>query len=369
MKTRRLSILFAAGGTGGHLYPAIAIADEIKRRNPAVLITFVGTRGKIEERIVPQYGHRFSTIWISGLPRGLSPGTILFPLKVVTSVLQSLFLIMRLRPQVVVGTGGYVCGPPLYVATVMKKPTLIQEQNQYPGITTRLLASKVTEVHITFDGSRRFLKRKDNVRLSGTPTRAAIGTVSRKDGAAFFNLESEKTTLLVVGGSQGAAAINSAMAKILPAVVASGIQVLWQTGESDYERIAHSLGSPEGVRLFKFIESMEFAYAASNLVVCRSGATTLAELMRVGLPSVLVPYPFAAADHQTQNAKAMVDKGASILCREEEIEQQLQSIILTLVKDPVRLQQLASKTRNLGSLHATEVVADAVLRLAGEVNE
>jgi len=362
-----LSVLFAAGGTGGHLYPAIAIADEIKRRYPDALITFVGTRGKIEERIVPQCGYNFSRIWISGLARRLAPETLLFPLKLVVSLVQSLVLISRLRPRVIVGTGGYVCGPPLYVASMLRKPTLIQEQNNFPGITTRLLSPKVTEVHISFEGSRRYLKRQNNVHLSGTPTRAAIGSVSRRDGAAFFDLRPEKKTVLVVGGSQGAAAINSGMAHIIPSITAAGVQVLWQTGEADFERIEHGLGSPAGVRLFTFIEKMEYAYAASDLVVCRSGATTIAELMRSGLPSVLIPYPLAAADHQTHNAKAMVEKGASVMCREQDIEHHLLEIITSLLNNPVSLEQLAATARRLGSVRATETVTDAILRLAGHI--
>jgi UDP-N-acetylglucosamine--N-acetylmuramyl-(pentapeptide) pyrophosphoryl-undecaprenol N-acetylglucosamine transferase len=369
LKRRGACILFACGGTGGHLYPAVAVADEIKRRKPDADIMFVGTKGKIESRVVPLHGYRFRTIWVSGIPRQLKLASILFPLKVLVALVQSYMIVRKIRPAVVVGTGGYVCGPPLYVANLLGVPTLIQEQNSHPGLTTRLLAPRATQVHISFEASRTLLKRQDNIRLTGNPTRSTIGGVPRNEGAMFFGLDPGRKTLLVFGGSQGAIPINRAILRILSDLTSMGAQILWQTGDGDFENIkrlltAQAMTQPERVCIHGFIERMENAYAASDLAVCRAGATTLAELMQAGLPSVLVPLPSAAADHQTANAKSMAEAGASIVCSEERMEENLLDIIVGLIRDPSRLLDMAQHARSLGRTDATAVLADAVLDLA-----
>lgn len=364
-------IVFAGGGTGGHLFPAIAIADEIRKTTPDAEITFIGTRHKIEARVVPQHGFKFEAIWVGGFRRKLTPDNILFPVKLVVAIVQSFFLMKRIRPHVVVGTGGYVCGPPVFVASMLGIPTLIQEQNSFPGVTTRVLASRVNQVHLSFESSRSYLKRSDNVRFSGNPTRGTIGSVSRADGAAFFSLDQSKTTLLVFGGSLGASSINSAVLKILPHLVSKGIQVVWQTGEMVYpgmeteaDRLFGTLGS--AVKVQKFIENMEYAYAACDLAICRAGATTVAELTRAGVASILIPYPHAAADHQTENAKAMVQAGAAVMIRDAEMNTKLPDTIGALISDPERLRVMRAKALSLGNPGATPTLARAVLDLANE---
>lgn len=209
-----LRLVFAGGGTGGHLFPAIAVADEIKERHPDAAILFVGTKGRIEATVVPARGYEFVTIWISGFRRRLSAATFLFPLKVIVSMVQSIRLLRRRRPELVIGTGGYVCGPVVCAAQLLGIPTLIQEQNSYPGVTTRMLAPRATEVHLTFEESRRYLKRQSNVLITGNPTREIIGTVRREAGASAFGIDGTKRTVLVFGGSLGASSINLSLIHI-----------------------------------------------------------------------------------------------------------------------------------------------------------
>ena len=365
----KLAFLFAGGGTGGHLYPAVAIAEELRLLSPDAEIVFAGTKGKIEERVVPKRGYRFAAIWISGFRRTLTPATLLFPLKVLVATVQSLILIRKLRPAVVIGTGGYVCGPPVFAASLLGIPTLIQEQNSYPGATTRLLAPRVSEVHLTFENTRRYLKRKDNVKVSGNPVRSGVGAVSRQEGAGFFRLQPDRTTLLVFGGSLGATSLNKAMLGILPEIIARDVQVIWQTGQSDYTAAREFvLTAGEKVsantRVHRFVERMENAFAACDLALCRSGASTIAELTLAGIPSVLVPYPFAAADHQTENARAMAEGGAAVLCKDSELETELLPLVMGLLEDPARRQAMGNRAKMLARPDAARVLAQAVLGLA-----
>lgn len=365
MSPRPPTLIFAGGGTGGHLFPGIAVADEIRRRRPDAAITFVGTKGKIEARVVPARGYPFVTIWITGFPRRLSLETVLFPFRIVVALVQSLVLIRRRSPDAVVGTGGYVCGPVVYAAQILGIPTLVQEQNSMPGVTTRLLAPRATEVHITFESSRRHLKRQDNIHVSGNPTRGVLGTVSRSDAAGFFGLDPARRTLLVFGGSLGATSINRALLPAAPGFAAEGIQIVWQTGEQDFDLVRTTMDKEgDNVRVYRFIDSMEYAYAVCDLVVCRSGAGAVAELTRVGLASVLVPYPFAAADHQTENAKVMAGAGAAMLVPDREAPALLPPAIRELLRDPERRKSMADAARRLGKPLATSALAEAVLRVA-----
>lgn len=365
-----ISILFAGGGTGGHLFPALAVADEIRRRKPDAQITFIGTKKKLEARIVPQRGYRFYTIWISGLRRSWSIEMLLFPLKVLVAFVQSFFLIREIKPDVVVGTGGYVSGPPLCAAVLMGIPTVIQEQNSFPGATTRLLSPWATQVHVAFEATRALLKHRQNIVVSGNPT--AVNAYIPKDaGAKMYNLDPSKKTLLVFGGSLGAASINRAVAGALAALRVMNIQIIWQTGEQDYERISRlvrDMGADREqpwVRVYKFIETMPYAYAACDLVVCRAGATTLAELTSRGVPAVLVPYPFAAADHQRRNAEMMARSGAAVLLHDADVDEHLLETVRELLVDERRRAEMAQQAKALGRPEAASTIADAVLTLAG----
>jgi len=363
-----ICVVFAGGGTGGHLYPAIAMADELKRQHAGVTCVFVGTKQKIEARVIPSLGYRFRTIWISGFSRSLSPDTLLFPLKLVVALVQSFFLLRAERPEVVVGTGGYVSGPVLFIATLMGIPTLIQEQNSYPGVTTRLLAGRVGEVHLAIDKSVKYLAGKQNLRVTGNPTRAAVGSISAAEGRKFFDLDENLRTVLVFGGSQGAHALNMAVSGCLNGIVGTGVQILWQTGSDDFDEAVLAVdrgGLRKQVRVLRFIDRMEYAYGASSLAICRSGATTIAELAIAGLPSILVPYPHAAADHQTHNAAAMVEAGAAELLKENALTTDLLPAITRLLGAPDRLRDMGNRAREAAKPRATQDLVSAIIRLAG----
>jgi UDP-N-acetylglucosamine--N-acetylmuramyl-(pentapeptide) pyrophosphoryl-undecaprenol N-acetylglucosamine transferase len=362
---RPLTLVFAGGGTGGHLYPALAIADEIRRRHADADIVFVGTKGKIESRVVPSRGYPLVTIWITGFRRRLSPETVLFPFRVFVALLQSARLLWKKNPDVVIGTGGYVCGPVVAAAQMLGRRTLLQEQNSVPGATTRMLAPHADEVHIAFEGTGKYLRRRDNIHLTGNPTRESLGGVTKGEGARFFGLDAGKKTLFVFGGSRGAATINAAMAPLAGKLAGEGIQILWQTGEEDFQPLRRAIGeSWEGVKLYPFIERMECAYAVCDLAVCRAGATSLAELTRTGVPSILIPYPFAAADHQTENAKAIVGAGAGVLIPDADAARLLPAAVRGIINDSERLKAMGKAARLLGRPGAAGALADAVEGLA-----
>ena len=353
--------MLAGGGTGGHLFPALAIADEIRRLEPLSKFLFLGTKGKIEARIVPQRGYAFRTIWISGFHRRFTVDNLLFPVKVIVSLVQSFFVIRQFRPDVVVGTGGYVCGPILFAASLLGIPTVIHESNSFPGVTTRLLAKRVTSIFIAFEAARRWLKRTDHVRLIGTPTREILGSISKEEGCSFFHIAPNKKTLLVFGGSLGAASINDAVLQSLPELLAAEIQIVWQTGQGDFDRVRKAAVGKDIGWLGPFIDKMEYAFGAADLVLCRSGATTLAELTRVGKPAVLVPYPFASGDHQTHNARSMAEAGAAVMIADKDVRQNLKESVISMLNDSQRLSSMSKASAQLGKPRAGQEIATAIL--------
>jgi UDP-N-acetylglucosamine--N-acetylmuramyl-(pentapeptide) pyrophosphoryl-undecaprenol N-acetylglucosamine transferase len=361
-------ILIAAGGTGGHLYPAISIAEQIKQIEPATEFLFVGAKGRIEERIVPEHGYSFRPIWISGFARGLKAKNLLVPIKIIVAMIQSLALIRNFKPQAAVGTGGFVTGPVLYAATILQVPTLIQEPDSYPGYTTRRLARRATEVHVGFEEATRFLTSAKDIKVSGNPTRNTLGTITREEGARFFRLDPQKTTLLVFGGSLGASSINRAVLGLTGDLCRSGFQLVWQTGERDHEKAKTAVRSMSGVRVEKFIEKMECAYAVADLVVCRAGAITLAELTRVGMAAILVPYPYATAGHQLLNARTLVDAGAATLVLDHELIPRLKAAVFEVLGDERRRGEMAMRSRSLGKPDAARTIAEAVLRIARPIS-
>ncbi len=356
--------MIAGGGTGGHIFPGIAIADSIKRIDPSVDIIFIGTKGKIEERVVPKAGYKFKSIWISGFARSLDLKNLLFPFKVIVSLIQSFILIKKFKPNVVVGTGGYVSGPVVFVASLLGVPTLIQEQNSYPGVTTRLLSRFVDEVHISFDAARKYLKRKDNIFLSGNPIRSGLRIYPKDEALKFFGLEFGKKTLFVFGGSAGARSINNAMLEIIDELVGKGIQVIWQTGALDFEIVEKKCKDMKAVKVFKFIDEIDYAYSASDLVICRAGATTIAEVAYFGLPAIFVPYPFAAENHQYENARFLFEKGASEIILDSELRMKLKQKIFELLEDEERLSEMRTKVKAFANPNAGDLIAKAILKLA-----
>ncbi len=362
-----LRVIFAGGGTGGHLFPAIAIADEIKKLQPDSEFLFVGTKGKIEARVVPEKGYSFRTIWISGFHRSLRISNILFPLKVIVSFMQSISIIKDFKPDAVVGTGGYVSGPVLRAATALKIPTLIQEQNSYPGATTRLLAKKVNEIHLTFESSKKYFPGIEKVFITGNPTRGNLDNVDLSCAYQHFGFDqAEKLkTILVFGGSLGAHTINHAVEKYLEQLIQRNVRIIWQTGREDFLKAKDSAAkfSRNHVWVNAFIDRMDYAYAVSDLVVCRAGATTLAELTRLGKPALLVPYPHAAANHQVENAKALVEASAAEILYDDEVSKKLLSVLLNLIES-TKLEQMSIESKKLGKPNSAREIAQRVIKLA-----
>lgn len=356
------TILFAGGGTGGHVYPAIAIAEEILKQDANARIVFAGTKAKIEARVVPQKGFEFHTIWISGFSRRLTLSNLLFPIKVIVSLLQSFFLIKQIRPDAVVGTGGYVCGPVLFVSSLLGIPTVVHESNSFPGVTTRLLASRVSKVFITFEVTKQWLSSSARTVLVGNPTRAELSAVSREEGSRYFGLDPAKRTLFAFGGSLGASSINKAMPGLMKDAAEKDYQIIWQTGESDWSS-ASAVPQQTGVNVMKYIDRMDYGYAAADVVVSRSGATTLAELTRLGKPAILVPYPHAAANHQELNAAAMVGSGAAEMIRDSELGTKLIGAVHGLLMNSEKQRTMSERSRQLGRPDAGRVIAADILSM------
>lgn len=362
-----MRVLFAGGGTGGHLFPALAIADEVRRLRPQAGILFVGTKNKIEAKVVPQHGYAFSTIWISGFRRSLRPGNLMFPLKLVVAMVQAFQIIKTFRPDVVIGTGGYVSGPVLRVATMLGVPTLIQEQNSYPGVTTRLLARRVNEVHLTFESSKKHFNYQDNLFVTGNPVRGEIGNATRHEGLEHFGFDgsSSALTILVTGGSLGAHTINEAVRANIESFQHQGIRLIWQSGNEDFSVAQQTTAGMDStvIRVQPFIDRMDLAYAASDIVVCRAGATTMAELTRLGKPAILVPYPHAAANHQVENASSLVQQGAAIVIEDGNVEKELMGALASLADEHHRTE-MSSRSRQLGTPDAARRIAERIVVLA-----
>lgn len=356
-----IRILLSGGGTGGHIYPALAIAEAIKKQRNDVSLLFVGAKGRMEERIVPAEGYNIKTIWISGASRQQMLKNVLLPLKVVVSMLQSYIIIRRFSPHAVIGTGGFVCGPVVYAAVKVGIPTFLHESNSYPGFTTRLLAHRVARVFTGFESTSNYLRRKDNMEYVGTPIRTAMGGIAKTDGVGFFGLSSEKKTVLVFGGSLGAASINKAVAALVRELEKNDIQLIWQTGDHEYSKFEPLVRGKRGMWIGKYIHSMQHAYAASDLVVCRAGAMTVAELVQTSKPAILIPYPFAAEDHQTYNARYLESMGAAVLLPDDSVYANLREAVLYLAQDDQKLAEMSGAYMAFKRPHAGERIASEIL--------
>lgn len=359
-----LRIIIAGGGTGGHVFPAIAIAEEIKKHKPDAEIIFIGTKSKIEARVVPQKGYRFRSIWISGWSRKIRWDSVLFPVKVIVAMMQSYSILKHNKPDAVVGTGGYVCGPVVRMAAYLGIPTVIQEQNSYPGVTTRMLAAKVDRVHITFDETRKYLKRHDNVYVSGNPTRNELVAIHREEAMEKLNLDPRRPVVLVFGGSLGAATINNAVLECLSILGKHKAQVIWITGDRMYEQIRAKVGERDDFIVAPFMDDMASIYAATTVAICRAGATTIAELTRTGVPAILVPYPYAAANHQEFNARTLTDRGAAKMILNSDCISDLPDMLDDLLNNPDIIAEMRERTKAMGKPNAGKIIAESILELA-----
>lgn len=355
----------AGGGTGGHVYPAIAIADAVRQFAPSAEIAFAGTRDRMEWEAVPKAGYSIYPITVSGFQRALTLRNLAFPFKLLKGMYDSWTLVSRFDPDVAVGTGGYVSGPVLLAAALRGCPIVIQEQNAYAGLTNRLLARLANEIHIAFAEAKEYLPAEKCI-LSGNPTRDELLETDRAAGRSFFEVPEAARLLFVFGGSLGSEALNDAMeAHHRTLLEDESVHLLWQTGERYFERLHARLGAHPRLRLKKYIDRMDLAYAAADLALCRAGAITCSELMVTRTPSILVPSPNVAEDHQTKNARSMARGGAAVLLPEKELSEKLVATVQELLGNDARRAKMTDAAGEIARPDAAEQIARSTLRLAG----
>ena len=361
MKTHKF--ILSGGGTGGHIYPAIAIANALKQRFPDAEFLFVGAQDKMEMQKVPQAGYKIEGLWIAGLQRKFTFQNMLFPFKLLSSLLKSGRIIRQFQPDVVIGTGGFASGPLLQMAIRKRIPTVVQEQNSYPGITNKLLSKKANVICVAYENLDRFFP-KEKIVFTGNPVRQDLldSGSKRTEGLNYFKLDPNKKTLLVLGGSLGARRINQLIAKELDFLLQHDIQVFWQCGKLYYEAYKHLEARPN-VHVVAFIDRMDLIYAAADFVISRAGASSVSELCLVGKPTLFIPSPNVAEDHQTKNAKAIVEKGGALLLRESELDTQFETTMVNLMQNEVLQHQLSDAMKHLGKPDATQAIVDEIIKL------
>lgn len=329
-----LKILISGGGTGGHIFPAIAIANAIKGRLTNVEIHFVGALGRMEMDKVPLAGYPITGLWISGLQRKLTVKNLLFPAKVLSSIFKAFRIIKKFRPDVVIGTGGYASGPLLYAASKKNVPTLVHEQNAFPGITNKLLGKNVGKVCVSYPDMEKYFP-KEKIVITGNPIRKEILNLApnRKEGLDFFRLNHKKSTLLIIGGSQGAKQVNMAVAENLQHLLDLNLQIIWQTGSSSKHIAEKAAKGNKNVVVTEFIQEMDMAYAASDFIISRAGAIAIAEIVAAKKPAIFIPLPTAAEDHQTKNAMTLVSGKAAFMINEKDAISSLPGVMKSLVEN------------------------------------
>ncbi|WP_324070118.1 MAG: undecaprenyldiphospho-muramoylpentapeptide beta-N-acetylglucosaminyltransferase [Flavobacterium sp.] len=354
--------IISGGGTGGHIYPAVAIANELKFRFPEAEFLFVGAKDKMEMQKVPQEGYAIKGLWIAGIQRKITLDNAMFPLKLTSSLLNSFKIIKNFKPDVVIGTGGFASGAVLKVASMLGIPTVIQEQNSYPGITNKLLAKKANKICVAYENLERFFP-KDKMILTGNPVRQdLINEASKSEAIAYFKLDANKKTLLVLGGSLGARRINQLIEKELDFLLSQNIQIIWQCGKlylNDYSKY----NEKDNVQVVAFIDKMDLVYAAADVVISRSGASSVSELCIVGKPTIFIPSPNVAEDHQTKNAKAISDKNGAILIKESELETQFETIFSDLISNESKQLELSQNIKKLAKPNATKDIVEEIMKL------
>jgi UDP-N-acetylglucosamine--N-acetylmuramyl-(pentapeptide) pyrophosphoryl-undecaprenol N-acetylglucosamine transferase len=357
---KHIKILFAGGGTGGHLYPAISVAEELQNLYEHCEIAFIGSKDKIEGRVVPQLGYQFYPIWISGFQRKLTIKNLLFPVKLIASMVKSLIICMKFKPDIAIGSGGYVSGPAIWAAKVMGAKIVLLEQNTYPGITTRLLEKYADEIHITFEEAKNYLRNKEKVFVSGNPVRNSLKLIDKSEALKKFDLK-DKFTVLVVGGSLGSKTLNEGILENLQKLKAMDIQVIWQTGKYYYD--IYKSYNDENIKVMDFINDMQAAYSSADIVISRAGASAICEIANLGLPTILVPSPNVTANHQYHNAKALADKNAAILIEDNEFSNKIIEVISNLKDNKKQLELLSNNIKQFGKPEATNIIAKSILKI------
>lgn len=365
----KLRIIISGGGTGGHIFPAVSIANAIKEQHPEAEILFVGAEGRMEMQRVPAAGYKIVGLPVSGFDRKNLLKNVAVICKLAKSQLKAYNVIKKFKPHAAVGVGGYASGPTLNIAGKMGIPTLIQEQNSYAGVTNKLLAKKAKKICVAYDGMERFFD-KNKIILTGNPVRQGLANsnIAREEGIRFFNLDPTKKTILIIGGSLGARTINQCITANLEKIKEGDVQFIWQTGKTYFEQAELKVKEMADLPLFvtDFIASMEHAYAAADLVISRAGAGSISEFCLLGKPVVLVPSPNVAEDHQTKNALALVDKSAALYVKDSEAKDILIDLALKTVRQEDVLNSLSINIKKLAFTNSASVIAEEVYKLANE---
>lgn len=362
-KSKTYKIILSGGGTGGHIYPAIAIANELKFRFPDAEFLFVGAKDRMEMEKVPQAGYEIRGLWISGLQRKLTLKNVSFPFKIMSSLLEARKIIKRFKPDVAIGTGGFASGPLLRMAASSKIPTLIQEQNSYPGITNKLLSKKAKKICVAYDGLERFFQ-KEKIIKTGNPVRQGLLDIETKvvDGKNFYDLKHNKLTLLIIGGSLGSRRINELIEKELDFFDTHNIQIIWQCGKLYYQQYK-IYNNTNSVQVYEFLNNMDFAYAAADIVISRAGASSVSELCIVGKPVVFIPSPNVAEDHQTKNAMSIVNEDSALMIKEKDLDADFENKFSQLLNSKEKQKTLSDNIKKLALINATKDIVDEVEKL------
>lgn len=357
-------IIIAGGGTGGHIFPAIAIANALKKIEPAIEILFVGAKGKMEMEKVPQAGYAIRGLDIAGFNRSSLFKNIALPIKLIKSFLQVRSIFKEFKPDAVIGVGGYSSFPVLRFAQAKGIKTFIHESNSFAGKSNILLGRKATKVFVATEGMEKFFPA-DKILVTGNPVRETIvkNNISREDGIRFFGLDPNKRTVLSIGGSLGAKSINEALDKDIEVFAENDIQLIWQTGIPYAVRGKERAEGRKNVWVGEFITKMEYAFAAGDVVISRSGAMAIAELCVMKKPTVFVPFPYAAEDHQTVNAKTLVDKGAGQMIKDNEAKEKLVAAIISLINNEDEQQKIKNNIAALAVTNADEIIAKEILKI------
>lgn len=368
MKLER--VIISGGGTGGHIFPAIAIADEIKRRNPGAQVLFVGAIGKMEMEKVPAAGYKIEGLTIAGFQRRLTFSNFLLPFKIIKSLWKARSILKNFKPQVVVGVGGYASGPTLKAATMLGIPTLVQEQNSFPGKTNKMLSKNVNKLCTAYEGLERFFP-KEKIVLTGNPVRSEMVKIEgkREEAFNFYGLDLQKPTILVIGGSLGARTLNQSMMNHYDLLKDKDVQVLWQSGKLYFEGLQEELKGKEakGIKLVQFIERMDLAYAMADVIISRAGAISVSELCLIGKPVILVPSPNVAEDHQTHNAMALVSKDAAILVKDAEARGELIPQAIELLGNETKKETLSVEIAKMAKPEATAHIVNELEHIARSI--
>tara|TARA_R110002033_G_scaffold112171_1_gene157444 strand:- start:296 stop:1387 length:1092 start_codon:yes stop_codon:yes gene_type:complete len=354
--------ILSGGGTGGHIYPAIAIANELKVRYPDAEFLFVGAKDRMEMEKVPQAGYKIEGLWISGLQRKLTFKNLMFPFKLISSLIKAANIVRNFKPHAVVGTGGFASGPLLKVASGKGIPCVLQEQNSFAGVTNKLLANKVAKICVAYDGMEKFFP-KDKIVKTGNPVRGDLVSLveNKAEALSFFGLQPRKTTLLVLGGSLGARRVNILIEQSLSFFKEQGIQVVWQSGKLYFEE--YKKHESADVKVVAFLNRMDLAYGAADIIISRAGAGSVSELCIVGKPVIFIPSPNVAEDHQTKNALSLVEKDAAIMIKETELDEKFGMVFSDLVNNEAFGKKLGANIKKLAMPHATKEIVNEIEKL------